>query len=209
MFPIGVPAAAPEHPAAGQLGCSSIWDSTFHGIWGVDRRPVAQGGAKQPPHSSGRATISRRFDRRLVRGLNLPMALEPAVSCGGAPMADKPLRPRTLQGSGQTAVGTIVVAMWKRRLRQDVPASAESCEAFEHRSPPFLLRFCASRRSVSVKVSDPLGAIAYPNAAAGAAIDLDVVRCRQPGRTVPVGATKGGTAHVLVGWVRRSGLSLA
>jgi hypothetical protein len=58
---------------------------------------------------------------------------------------------------------------------------------------------------VSVKVNDPLGAIAYPNAAAGAAINLDVLQRHQAGLRIPVGfAIKMGTAHLLVG----SGLSV-
>ena len=48
-----------------------------------------------------------------------------------------------------------------------------------------------------MRVSDPLGAIAYPNAATLAAIDLDVLRCRQPGPIHLVGVTEGGTAHLL------------
>jgi hypothetical protein len=59
------------------------------------------------------------------------------------------------------------------------------------------LRFRVSRRSVSVRVSDQLDGIAYPNAAAVvAANDLDVLRCHAPARG-RIGATKGGTAHLL------------
>jgi FrmR/RcnR family transcriptional regulator, repressor of rcnA expression len=55
------------------------------------------------------------------------------------------------------------------------------------------LRFRFSRRSVSVRVSDPLDAIAYRNAATFAAIVIDVLRRHQPN----TGVTKGGTTHLL------------
>jgi hypothetical protein len=47
---------------------------------------------------------------------------------------------------------------------------------------------------VSARVND-LSAIAYRNAAAFAAISLDVLRCCRPTQNQPLGATKGGTAH--------------
>jgi hypothetical protein len=58
------------------------------------------------------------------------------------------------------------------------------------------------RGRVSVRVSDRLDAIAYPNAATVAAIDLDVLRYRRPGPIHLVGATEGGTAHLLVARVK-------
>ena len=90
----------------------------------------------------------------------------------------------SLQGAALAADGT---ACWRPK-----PWNRASFANIAH------LRFRASRRSVSVRVSDPLGAIAYPNAATVAAIDLDVLRCRQPGPIHLVGATEGGTAHLLV-----------
>jgi hypothetical protein len=89
-------------------------------------------------------------------------------------------------------------------LQCEGAASGTTCRRRAPSSARFLniahLRFCASRRSVSVKVNDPLGAIAYPNAAACVAIGLDDLRRHHPGQTEPVGvAIELGTARLLVG----------
>jgi hypothetical protein len=82
------------------------------------------------------------------------------------------------------------------RERRPMAAAAvrECCELGEYRSPHF--RWAAE--PVSAKESDRLVAIAHPNAAVGAAVGIDVLRCRGPGQNHQAGFTKGGTAHLLV-----------
>jgi hypothetical protein len=78
--------------------------------------------------------------------------------------------------------------------RRPMAAAAvrECCELGEHRSP----RFRWAAEAVSAKESDRLVAIAHPNTAVGAAVD--VLRCCGPGESYQAGFTKGGTAHLLV-----------
>jgi hypothetical protein len=82
------------------------------------------------------------------------------------------------------------------RERRPMAAAAvrECCELGEHRSPHF--RWAAE--PVSAKESDRLVAIAHPNAAVGAAVGIDVLRCCGPGESYRAGLTKGGTAHLFV-----------
>ena len=79
-------------------------------------------------------------------------------------------------------------ALWRRRPS----ASAASLVNMAH------LVFRWAAEAVSAKESDRLVAIAHPNAAVGAAVGIDVLRCCGPGESYRAGLTKGGTAHLFV-----------
>jgi hypothetical protein len=81
-----------------------------------------------------------------------------------------------------------------RHRRRAAAAVALQCEFCEHRSP----RFHYAAEPVSAKESDRSVAVACPNAAVIAAVGIDVLRCRRPGRNHSAGFTKKGTVHSLV-----------
>jgi hypothetical protein len=72
--------------------------------------------------------------------------------------------------------------------------SPEWCEFCEHRSPHF--RWAAE--PVSAKESDRSVAIAHPNAAVSAAVAIDVLQCRGPGRYGRTSSTGESSAHLVV-----------
>ena len=82
----------------------------------------------------------------------------------------------------------------RHRRRAAAAIAWQCCEFCEHRSP----RFRYAAEPVSAKESDRSVAVACPNAAVIAAVGIDVLRCRRPGRNHPAGVTKGGTVHSLV-----------
>jgi len=156
-----------------------------------DRRLAGLAGAERSARASHYLTYPRLFGGGT--GLHdLPKAFRPACRRCAPPAADKRL-PRWPRDGGQMMDGVVVAAICGfQRRRVPMAHAMESCEFCEHRSPPLP----PSRRSVSVRASD-LDAIAYPNAAGVAAIDLAVLRCRQPGPIRSAGVTKGRTAHLL------------
>jgi hypothetical protein len=99
-----------------------------------EQRLAAPGGRLMSRHGAWPRQTWWRFGRRLVRGLHLPTAFEPAVGRRHFPMAGQP-PPR--RNRGETSVRMIVVVVHGRQHRHQMPAdSVDLCESVEHRSPP-------------------------------------------------------------------------
>lgn len=125
----------------------------------------------------------------------MPPAFKPTCARIKPPSAQEHWPPRPRRSRGKAVARPIVVAMDRRHRRRAAATIArQCCEFCEHRSPHFR---CAAD-PVSAKESDRLFAVAHPNAADSAAVGIDVLRCRRPGRNHPAGFTKGATVHSLV-----------
>ena len=154
-------------------------------------RRLEKSNARRLPMSSVRSCNSARALRLTRRSERLARSIRagplPAPAASGK-------RGRAAASAACATSGMIVVArrgVCCRPRCMPTAKSIELCEFCEHRSPPLP----PSRRSVSAWARDPLQ-IAYPRAAAGAAIDLDVLRCRRSAKHAS-SVTKGRTAHWL------------
>jgi len=95
--------------------------------------------------------------------LRKPTAFERAGCCL-VPMAKQNRTPRRRDGAADRLI--VVARYCAKTAPRDAVEHLESCEFCEHRSPPVRYRGGV----VNVRVSDPLDAIAYPDAATLATI---------------------------------------
>ena len=145
VVPIGVPAAAPELPAAGQLGPSFI--SAFCVMRRAAGGPIASQADAQHATPIAFPHWSWRFGRRFRDRLDPPSAFELAGRRHRRPSTDKhvPSRPPRIDGARVVASRNVGMC---RQERRPMSASAvrECCELCEHRSPRFPLGGGAGER---------------------------------------------------------------
>jgi hypothetical protein len=153
-----------------------------------------------PDRARPESLHARRFRieilmHRLRRRFGLPPTAQshPAVAQGPATDERGARNPPPLAGPAkirQVVIGRRNLRQRGRRVTR--PNKPESCESFEHRSPPLprLARQAGER-------DGQLGATITPHAATAVAIDFDVLRQRGSDRRHRTGDAIGGTAHWL------------